>query len=335
MLNLKDTISGSLRPYKVLILDSEKHIGAMIKMSALTTYDNIRVTPTESITEAIDAAHRIDFDAVVVNCEDFNSPYVDFIQEIKNLKRIIPIIALINSEDLQGELRLKLIEAGTTFLLDKPFTVYEIMATINNLIELNEMYRGLEHSENIIKALNRAIEARDVYTVGHAESVAEISVLMFDHMGLRGEQREDLYIGCLLHDIGKIGVPDAILNKPGKLTDEEYDIVKKHCDIGYNICSGLHMIKPALPIILQHHERLDGSGYPHNVKGGDIDILSQICGVADVYHSLISDRAYRKALTKEEAFSILDKEVEDGKLSLFFVQSLKCVVEEDSQCSDE
>lgn len=323
----KDTVNG--RTYKILVLDSEKYIGNMIKMSIMTSHENMRITMAETITEALDAATQLNFDAVVVNCDDFNSPYIEFVDKVKHLKKIIPIIAIVEAAQIQSnDIRLKLIEAGATFILDKPFTLYEIMAIIGNLIDLNEAYRGLEHSENIIKALTRAIEARDAYTIGHAEAVAELSVKMFDHMGLRGEQREDLYMGCLLHDIGKIGISDEILNKPSKLTFEEYEIIKKHPETGYNICFGLHMIKPALPIILQHHERLDGSGYPHRTKGGDIDILSQICSVADVYHSLISGRAYREAMSDEEAFEILDEEVSKGKLSLFFVQSLKCVLSE-------
>lgn len=333
LFNLKDIFPRS-KNYKVLIIDSQKSIGDLLEMSG-NLYNNLQILHVEGVSHALEKCKNFDIDAVIIHYNENVDLYTEFITEIKRMKNILPTIVIVGDDDLRGSERLELLQAGATFLMNKPFTLDELIVITSNLVELNEVYRDLEHSENVIQALTRAIETRDPYTMGHAEAVAALSVKMFDHMGLRGEQRDDLFLGCLLHDIGKIGIPDTILISPNRLTKEEYEIVKKHPEIGYKICKDLNKLKPSLAIILQHHERLDGSGYPYERKGGDIDILAQICGVADVYHSLTSDRSYRKRMSHEEALKILDKEVHQGKLSLFFVQSLKCVIEESEGCSDD
>ncbi len=156
-----------------------------------------------------------------------------------------------------------------------------------------------------IEALVAAIDAKDPYTQGHSIRVSTYSLAIGRRLGLSPEELHQLRIGSLLHDIGKIGVPDAILKKPGPLTAEEYKEVKKHPALGIHILEPVSQLSDILPAIAQHHERLDGSGYPAGLKGNEIHLVGRIVAVADVFDALTSERPYRKAMDIEEAFEFL------------------------------
>jgi putative two-component system response regulator len=139
-------------------------------------------------------------------------------------------------------------------------------------------------------------------------------VRLAEKAGMAGGQLDDVRFGGILHDIGKIGVPDSILNKPGALTDEEFEIMKRHPVIGYEICEPLRSLAGALPLIRHHHEKLDGSGYPDGLSGDDISLPARIMAVTDIYDALTSDRAYRDAMSHGRAAEILRDEAAAGKL---------------------
>lgn len=290
--------------------------------------DNTRVFAAMTNKEARVLFQEIDFDIVLADFDSSDADQRPLINYMKEQKKMLPVVLLIERSEFEADrrTRLRFLSAGTTFFLEKPFTLLELIAVIKNLIVLNETYRGLEHAANIIQALNNAIEARDVHTHGHAERAANLAVKIFDRVGLTGEQRRDLYVGSLLHDIGKIGIPDEILKSTTKLTPEQYERIKQHPTIGRDICSGLHRLKGSLPVIYEHHERLDGSGYPEGKKGDEIHILAQISGIADVYEALTSDRSYREALSPKAALTIIEKEVNEGKLNGHFYSVLKSIV---------
>jgi putative nucleotidyltransferase with HDIG domain len=158
-----------------------------------------------------------------------------------------------------------------------------------------------------IKSLIRALEAKDKYTSGHSERVAHYAIHIARRLGLPEKDIRLLEEVATLHDIGKIGIPAKILNKNGPLTKDEQDVVKQHPTVGEEILKPIEFLEPGLSAVRDHHERQDGSGYPHGIKGGLISIFAAIAAVADSYDAMTSDRPYRKALTKEEAISILEK----------------------------
>jgi putative nucleotidyltransferase with HDIG domain len=156
-----------------------------------------------------------------------------------------------------------------------------------------------------IEAMTNALDARDVYTLGHSRRVSEYAHRVASRMGVPADDRELVRVGGLLHDIGKIGVPDAVLRKPGRLTSDEYDLIKQHPSIGRRIVEHVDGFSPYLPIIELHHENYDGTGYPAGLSGSDTPLLARIVHVVDAYDAMTSDRPYRKGMTHEEAVSIL------------------------------
>jgi putative nucleotidyltransferase with HDIG domain len=164
-----------------------------------------------------------------------------------------------------------------------------------------------------VKSLSQAVEAKDTYTNGHSIRVGEYACELAERLGLPQKRVENLKIASILHDIGKIGVDESILNKPGRLTEEEFDKIKQHPEIGVKIIKDIDFLKDVSRIILSHHERYDGTGYPEGKKYVDIMLESQILSLADVFDALTSERPYRNAMSVEEAIEI----IENGKGSQF------------------
>jgi len=163
---------------------------------------------------------------------------------------------------------------------------------------------------DVIKALTESIDAKDPYTEGHSQRVCDFSVEIARQLGLAPEVVHCIRIGSLLHDVGKIGIPDNILTKPGHLTEQEYEIMKHHPAIGAKIMSQVRMLNSELPAMAEHHERLDGGGYPKGLSRGEISLAGRIVAVADVFDALTSDRPYRGALPVEEALDYLSQRVD-------------------------
>jgi len=149
-------------------------------------------------------------------------------------------------------------------------------------------------------------------TDGHSDRLAEYAMQLGESLNLSEEDLEELRLGCLLHDIGKVAVPDSILLKPGRLNPQETEIMRQHPITGEQICAPLKSLRPILQIIRHHHERMDGTGYPDGLYGGEIPLKARILQVADVYDALINDRPYREALSSEEALEILRQEAMQG-----------------------
>jgi response regulator RpfG family c-di-GMP phosphodiesterase len=209
----------------------------------------------------------------------------------------------------------RLIELGAASYLVKPFNLEQVVITIERLLSdhflilLKERER-LDSERKMmlasITSLIAALEARDPYTRGHSEAVAMLLSEMGSRMNVSQEEVESLGIAGRLHDLGKIGVPDSILLKPGPLDKQEYAMIMEHPVIGAAILGPIPSIKPLLPVILHHHERFDGKGYPDGLKGKSIMLWARMTAVADTYHALTSDRPYRPGLSQEDALDILD-----------------------------
>ena len=198
-----------------------------------------------------------------------------------------------------------------------------------------DMYADLENFViNVVKSFVQAIEAKDKYTRGHSERVSHYVMRVAARLNLNEEQRKDLNWASVLHDIGKIGIPEAILNKPGSLTDEEYSIIRAHPQKGYKILQPLEQLSASLPGILHHHERYDGLGYPHGLKGEDIPLAARIIAVVDTFDAITSDRAYRAGKTVKEALAIIEK-VAGSQLAPDLVEVFKEVLNEDSSLPEK
>jgi len=179
---------------------------------------------------------------------------------------------------------------------------------ISVLLANMDLYHELQHFViNMVKSLVYAIEAKDIYTRGHSERVNRYAMLMAERLKLDKTEKEILNWASILHDIGKIGIPESVLNKPGSLDDEEFRIIKGHPEKGYNILEPLEQISECLPGVLHHHERYDGRGHPHGLKGEDIPFLARIIAVADTFDAITSSRAYRSSKSPEEALAIMDQ----------------------------
>ncbi len=187
----------------------------------------------------------------------------------------------------------------------------------------HNLYTDLQGSYlHAIKALANAIEARDKYTAGHTDRVSRLAELVARFLGWNDHQLRNLIMGCTLHDVGKIGVPDSILNKPGKLTEEEQDQMRDHPTVGLKIIEGIDLLKPAVKYIESHHEWYDGTGYPKGLKGEEIPIEGRLLAVVDTFDAIVSDRPYRKgaeiAVALQEIYKYRDKQFDPELVDSFF-----------------
>jgi len=203
----------------------------------------------------------------------------------------------------------------------------QLEQTNNQLVQTNhalyDSLRDLDESQNIIFTLALALESKDKYSRGHSERVAEYAVALAGYLGLAEKDKQNLHQAAILHDTGKIGIPDIILNKPSKLSKEEWEIMKSHPERGAIICSKLKFAQELLPVIRHHHERFDGTGYPDGLKGKAIPYLARIVAIVDAFDAITSQRPYRAAQTLEQALEELGLNAGtqfDPDLALAFVR---------------
>lgn len=209
------------------------------------------------------------------------------------------------------------IPAGVLFVLPVLFLVYHTYVSYARHLEENRAHvtaleEGKQHLSELylatIKSLALAVDAKDEYTHQHVLRVQKYSVAIAKEMGFTGDELEAINTGALLHDIGKLGVPESVLLKPGKLTDEEFEQIKRHPSIGANILQPVDFPWPVIPIVRHHHEKWDGTGYPDRLKGEEIPLNARIMAVADVYDALTSNRSYREAWSHERAVELIKKD---------------------------
>src|SRR5688500_9810542 len=246
---------------------------------------------------------------------DINMPSLNGIELCRRLKenpatRLIPVM-LLTGLDGRAE-RLAGIDAGADDFLTKPVNTSELRARVRSLMRLKRFTDELDSAESIILSLALTVEARDKYTGGHCERMAAYAATLGMHLGLTADEVGALRRGGYLHDIGKVAIPDSVLQKAGQLTEDEFEIVKRHTTIGDSLCGNLRLPRMVRPIVRCHHERADGSGYPDGLGGEDIPLLAQIMGVVDVYDALTTDRPYRPAMSTADACSTLEQEAGRG-----------------------
>ncbi|WP_051650284.1 HD domain-containing phosphohydrolase [Selenomonas sp. AB3002] len=247
---------------------------------------------------------------------------LEFLKHMKSMTALedIPVLMLTGEED--GSLELQALEAGAVDFIHKPVAVAVMRQRVLNILNYTYLQHSLQDEverqtkladkrkeeaeqlfEEMIMALAQAIDAKDHYTHGHSQRVAEYSAQLSYLLGDDPKQVRQIYYMGLLHDIGKIGIPVEIINKPGNLTDEEYAIIKSHSVIGAEVLKPIR-ISPELMIgARHHHERFDGHGYPDKLSGNDIPRAARIIAVVDAYDAMTSNRSYRKGLTTEKVYN--------------------------------
>ena len=224
--------------------------------------------------------------------------------------RLIPVVLVTSLDDTAN--RIRGIEAGADDFISKPFNAHELRARVRSLLRIKGYTDELDSAESVIVSLALTIEARDSTTDGHCQRLAQYSFALGQALGLNEDDLSALARGGYLHDVGKIGIPDGVLLKPGPLTPDEYELIKQHPIVGERLCGELRSLRRVRPIVRHHHERLDGSGYPDGLIGDAIPLLAQITSIVDVFDALTTDRPYRTALPIAAAALELRSEVARG-----------------------
>ncbi|MBV9183717.1 MAG: response regulator [Acidobacteria bacterium] len=224
--------------------------------------------------------------------------------------RLVPFILITGLSERED--RVRGIEAGADDFLNKPIFPEELFARVKSLIKLKEFTDELETAESVLCTLGLSVESRDPYTEGHCERLAENATNLGRHLLLEEEEIIALRRGGYLHDLGKIAVPDDILKKGADLTSEEWLVMKRHPITGETICRPLKSLRLVLPIIRNHHEHFNGSGYPDALSGQQIPLLARILQVVDVYDALRTARPYKPALNHEQAAITMREEARKG-----------------------
>lgn len=224
--------------------------------------------------------------------------------------RLIPFVLITGLSDREDKLRG--IEAGADDFLNKPIFSEELFARVKSLLKLKEFTDELETAESVLCTLGLSVECRDPYLEGHCERLAQNASSLGRHLGLGEDSVVALRRGGYLHDLGKIAVPDEILKKGSNLTPEEWAIMKQHPLTGENICRPLKSLRLVLPIIRNHHEHCNGTGYPDGLRKDEIPLLARILQVVDVYDALRTTRPYKPALTHEQSALTMQNEAQSG-----------------------
>jgi len=215
------------------------------------------------------------------------------------------------------------VNLGAYSYMRKPYDVEQLVVTIQRAVEKREAQEALKGATvETVEAVSSIVEASDPYTAGHSARVTELALEIATEMGLGDGQFETLRIAGLLHDVGKVGIPGSVLNKPAKLTQAEWLMIQAHPVVSAEMSEQVTAFREAVPVIRHHHERWDGSGYPDGLKGEDIPLMARILAVADGFEAMTSERPYRSARTDEEALAELQKgagtQWDPGVVKVFF-----------------
>jgi len=248
--------------------------------------------------------------------------YTELCRQIKFDSRTGFVIVIFALSAAQVEHRSAVFAAGADDCLQLPAPPVEILLRLTNATRMKRATDSLEDATAVITSLANAIEGRDYYTRGHVERVATYAVEIGRRLGLPDTDLAVLRIGGIVHDIGKIAVPDQILNKPGGLTPAEWEVVKRHPLVGYDILQPLRTFRNVLPIVRWHHERPNGTGYPDAIAGEELPLLPRIVAVADIFDALSTARSYRPAYGAEKCRDLLLAAAAAGDVDATVVQTL-------------
>lgn len=319
----------------ILVVDDDKF---NLVIATNTLSDGYAVSTTDSGEKALLWLESHSADMILMDIEMKGMNGIETVKLIKEDARWshIPIIFLTATSDSKVES--ECLQTGADDFITKPFVPMVMKSRVDRIMELYDLRYGLERelfkktkevemvTMHSIMSIANTIDAKDKYTSGHSIRVAKCSMAIARELGWTEEEQQNIQYVALLHDIGKIGIPDAVLNKPSNLNEEEFAMIKKHPIIGGEILKEIHTIPHVQEGALFHHERYDGKGYPHGLKGRDIPLFGRIVCIADTYDAMSTDRVYRKRLSDEKIISEYEKYKGtqfDPNLTNLFVRMLK------------
>ena len=295
----------------ILVVDDNEQVRRML--GRMCEKHGYCATLAADAAEAKKCLDEQAFDLVLCDVEMPGESGVDLTRYIGSMYRDTAVIMVTGVDD--PKVADSAIDAGTYGYIIKPFNPSELIINIRNALRRRDLEINNRHyRENLeqmvaartgqwrealsgtIKAMSLAVEKRDPYTAGHQQRVADLAVAIADVVGLSAERREGVYLAGIVHDLGKISVPAEILSKPGRLCGLEFGLIKNHCEVGYDILKEVRFPWPIAQMVLQHHEKMDGSGYPRGLSGEDILPEARILCVADVVEAMASHRPYRPAM---------------------------------------
>jgi putative two-component system response regulator len=314
-------LDSDKRPTILVVEDDLANRRLLAQVLAGAGYDVVEAADGEA---ALDLVRRQDVDAVVM---DVGLPGMDGLQVCRRIRAdpallTIPVILVTGRSDVTD--LVAGLDAGADDFVTKPYRHPELLARIRSSLRLRRAMAEMEAAHGVVAALANAVEAKDVATENHCERLSSLAYQLGLEVELRGTDLRAVVFGALLHDVGKIGVREAILTKPAALTDDERAEMERHPVIGAGICAPLTSSRYFLPIVRGHHERWDGSGYPDGLKGEQIPIGARIVGLVDAFDAMTHDRPYRAALPLEHAVRELrrnaGRQFDPGLVPLFLAR---------------
>lgn len=328
---------------KILVIDDEQMItdtlSTLIEM--VLDYEVLTINDPEQLLNS-DILNQQDFDMVI---SDFMMPKMDGIDVLKAIKQVQPNVVpilLTGYSDKTNAIK-SINEVGLYYYLEKPWDNDQLVTIVKNGIEKKRLKEEVDQNyliiqkrnqeitrlydllqkdfnreqndmTNVIIALANVVEAKDSYTEGHTRRVSGLSKMIAGELGFSEDQQNNIELAGIVHDIGKVSTPDQILNKPGRLDDYEFGVIKEHPEVGERILKPLTSMKSILHPVRHHHEKLDGTGYPDGLKADEIITETRILAIADIFDALYTDRPYKKGFSIEKTLAILQEEADNNKI---------------------
>ncbi len=311
-----------MKKERILIIDDESGVRALVEQVAAES--GYKADSVSDASSAMESMSKSDYPLAICDIRMPGKGGVWFLKEVKKKYPDTQVIMLTASDNLEDAIAC--LNLGAEGYLPKPPNIDELSHSIEKAIKVHRLMisdrlhkewmaqKLNEQKERIgqlflgsMKALAKSLEAKDEYTKGHSDKVTELATSLGKFIGLKRKLLGKIELAASLHDIGKIGVKDAVLNKPGRLTEEEYEHVKRHAVLGEEIAKPIIEDKDVTKSIRHHHERFDGKGYPDGLAGDKIPLGGRIIALADAFDAMISGRPYRKAYSKEEAIERVEE----------------------------
>jgi putative two-component system response regulator len=281
-------------------------------LEELLTSDGFRVVSVSDGEQVLEALNKNQIDLLLLDVMMPRLTGFEVCERIKSNPETYLIPAILVTALAEKEDRIRGIKAGADDFLSRPIDRAELLARVRALLKLKMRTDELERAESVLFTLARSIEGKDPYTHGHCERLADYSARLGEQLQLPENQITALRRAGVVHDIGKVAIPDSILLKPRGLSPEEWQLMREHPVIGERICAPLKSFRLVLPIIRHHHEKCDGTGYPDGLRGDAIPVAARVLQIVDVYDALTTERPYKKAFSSAEALLTMKEEVAKG-----------------------